>query len=90
MTYLCWVHQVLKNGVVHRGQGAATRPHLLANALFLERLALDTALGNNDHDTATELLLELPNQACLETRVGQKSLVVFRQKSVWHLGDADG
>lgn len=54
-------HEVLQDGVVHRGEGAAAGPRLLSTAVA-RGLAHDTALANEHDVVVRELLLEFTGE----------------------------
>ena len=64
---LSGVHQVLKNGIVNGSQSPAARALLLCLAVVAGLLGDNAALANDNNVLATELLLELTNQADVKT-----------------------
>ena len=71
---LCWVHQVVQDGLVHLGQSTGPRP----GGQTRGGLGQDAALGHDHHVLAGELLLQLADQTLLD-------LVEALKQTVWHL-----
>jgi len=61
------VHEILKDCIVHGSQSAAARALLLCLAVVPGLLGDDAALANDDNVLASELLLELTDQADVKT-----------------------
>ena len=64
---LSGVHEVLKNGIVNGSQSPAARALLLSLAVVARLLSDNAALADDNNVLATELLLELANQADVKT-----------------------
>ena len=64
---LSGVHQVLKNGIVNGSQSPAARALLLCLAVVAGLLGDNAALADDNNVLATELLLQLTNQADVKT-----------------------